>query len=80
MKQNFNASLKHLNSFAIEVRASQLLELESDRDLQFLDKDFRFDPAKDLVLGGGSNILFSLICNLFQFNHQCDVIELLFTL
>jgi len=59
MKRSFNASLKTLNSFAVEARASQLLELEDDADLQTFTGEFRFDPASDLVLGGGSNILFA---------------------
>jgi len=48
MKQTANASLKHLNSFSVEARAGQLLVLESEHDLQ-----------RDLILGGGSNILFA---------------------
>jgi UDP-N-acetylmuramate dehydrogenase len=59
MKQIPNASLKHLNSFSVEARASQLLVLESEQDLQALTDMHRFDPKSDLVLGGGSNILFA---------------------
>ena len=58
MKQISNASLKHLNSFSTGARASQLLVLESEHDLQtFIDR-FQFDPERDLILGAGSNILF----------------------
>ncbi len=59
MKRSDNASLKHLNSFAVEARAGHLLELESDADLQVFSGDLGFDPGSDLVLGGGSNILFA---------------------
>jgi len=59
MKRTHNASLKYLNSFSIEARAGQLLELESERDLQTFKTQYRFDPARDLILGGGSNILFA---------------------
>lgn len=59
MKRTFNASLKHLNSFAVEARASQLLELETEQDLQTFGTGFRFDPTRDLILGSGSNILFA---------------------
>jgi UDP-N-acetylmuramate dehydrogenase len=59
MKRTSNASLKHLNSFSVEARAWQLLELETTRDLQQLTTECHFDPARDLVLGGGSNILFA---------------------
>jgi UDP-N-acetylmuramate dehydrogenase len=58
MKQIANASLKHLNSFSVEAYASQLLVLESEHDLKTFADRFRFDPQRDLILGGGSNILF----------------------
>jgi len=59
MKRTLNASLKNLNSFSVGARASQLLELESEDDLQSLSSEFRFDRDRDLILGGGSNILFT---------------------
>jgi len=59
MKRTRNASLKHLNSFSVEARAGQLLELESERDLQEFATEHQYDPENDLVLGGGSNVLFS---------------------
>lgn len=59
MKQTFDASLKDLNSFSVEVHADRLLELEFADDLQSLTTDFQFDPTHDLILGGGSNILFA---------------------
>jgi len=58
MKQIANASLKHLNSFSVEAHASQLLVLESEHDLETFADGFRFDPQRDLILGGGSNVLF----------------------
>jgi UDP-N-acetylmuramate dehydrogenase len=59
MKRTRDASLKRLNSFGIEASARELIELETDADLQAFAADVRFDPACDLVLGGGSNILFA---------------------
>lgn len=59
MKRSQNASLRHLNSFSVEARASRILELQSDEDLDLLLADFQFDPQCDLILGGGSNILFA---------------------
>ena len=59
MKRTFDASLKHLNSFSVEARAGQLIELESEHDLQVFTTEFHFDPAQDLILGSGSNILFA---------------------
>lgn len=59
MKRSFNVSLKPLNSFAVEARAAQLIELESADDLLAFSTEHRFDTTRDLVLGGGSNILFT---------------------
>jgi len=59
MKRSLNASLKHLNSFSVEARAGQILELESERDLQTFATEHPFDPENDLILGGGSNVLFA---------------------
>ena len=59
MKRSQQASLKDLNSFSVEARADQILELECEQDLQELVSKHHFDPATDLVLGGGSNVLFT---------------------
>lgn len=59
MKRTTDASLKHLNSFAVEAHAGQLLELESEQDLETFITEHHFDPACDLIMGGGSNILFA---------------------
>lgn len=59
MKRIPGASLKQLNSFSVEARAGQLLELESEEDLQVFTSEHRFDASCDLILGGGSNILFA---------------------
>jgi UDP-N-acetylmuramate dehydrogenase len=59
MKRRPDASLKHLNSFSIEARADQILELESEEDLQTFTNEYRFDAKHDVIVGGGSNILFA---------------------
>jgi len=59
MKCTYDASLRDLNSFSVEARAGELLELECEDDLQLFARDYRFDPETDLILGGGSNILFA---------------------
>lgn len=59
MKRSSNASLKHLNSFSVEARAGHLLVLESEEDLNTLISEHTFDAASDLILGGGSNIVFA---------------------
>ena len=58
MKRTRHASLKKLNSFSVEARAGQVLELECEDDLQIFASEHQFDPHADLVLGGGSNVLF----------------------
>ena len=59
MKRTPNASLRHLNTFAVEARARHLLELETESDLEKFIPGHDFDPACDMILGGGSNILFA---------------------
>ena len=59
MKRIPGASLKQLNSFSVEARAGQLLKLESEEDLQVFISEHSFDVKRDLILGGGSNILFA---------------------
>jgi UDP-N-acetylmuramate dehydrogenase len=59
MKRTANASLKNLNSFSVEARAGQLLELETEADLLTITTQFKFDAARDLIMGSGSNILFA---------------------
>jgi UDP-N-acetylmuramate dehydrogenase len=58
MKQIANASLKHLNSFLVEARADRLLILETEHGLQSFTDKHHFDHQRDVILGGGSNILF----------------------
>jgi len=58
MKRTKHASLKNLNSFSVEARAGQILELECEEDLQTFASEYQFEPDTDLVLGGGSNVLF----------------------
>lgn len=59
MKHVSNASLKALNSFAVDAHARELIQLETRGDLQVLASNFSFKPSNDLILGGGSNILFA---------------------
>jgi UDP-N-acetylmuramate dehydrogenase len=55
MKVLERTSLKSLNTFGVEVSAGLLLTIETEEDLLSLPA---FDPRKDIVLGGGSNVLF----------------------
>ncbi len=51
-------SLRALNSFAVEARAARLVEIDDAADLARLAGRLHGEPAP-LVLGGGSNVLFT---------------------
>jgi UDP-N-acetylmuramate dehydrogenase len=55
MKVTERASLRDHNSFGIQASAGLLLTVESEEDLLSMPA---FDPGRDFVLGGGSNVLF----------------------
>ncbi len=55
MKVLERPSLKSLNTFGVEASAGLLLTIETEEDLLSLPA---FDPRRDFVLGGGSNVLF----------------------
>ena len=59
MKIKENHSLKYLNTFGVDVKALFFADVESEEQLLLLltDKNFRNLPW--LILGGGSNILFT---------------------
>lgn len=54
MKITERPSLKALNSFGVEASARLLIQLDTEEDVLSMPP---FDPAKDLLLGGGSNVL-----------------------
>jgi UDP-N-acetylmuramate dehydrogenase len=54
MKVRENPSLRNLNTFGLDASAGLLLEIESEEDLLAAPA---LDPARDLVLGGGSNVV-----------------------
>ncbi len=54
-----NVSLKHLNTFGVEAKARWFTEINSEQDLIDLFKDEQWKAAERLVIGGGSNILFT---------------------
>lgn len=55
MRRLNRASLRPFNTFGVEASAAALVEIESPEDLEKVE----FDADTDLVLGGGSNILFA---------------------
>lgn len=54
MKIEERPSLRRLNTLGVEARAALLIGVESEEDVLDLPA---FDPNRDLVLGGGSNVL-----------------------
>src|SRR5688572_10252264 len=54
-----NVSLKHLNTFGVEAKARWLTEINSKQDLSELFNDEHWKTKERLVIGGGSNILFT---------------------
>jgi UDP-N-acetylmuramate dehydrogenase len=54
-----NHSLKQFNTFGIEATAGYFAELQKPDDLQELLKLEEFSQHKTLILGGGSNVLFT---------------------
>lgn len=57
LKENF--SLKNYNSFGLDVKARYFAEVTSVQELKELIKSPIFKSQKHLVLGGGSNVLFT---------------------
>lgn len=56
LHQNYN--LKHLNTFGIDVKATHFLQIENVEDyISYLETNNSI-PPKNLILGGGSNLLF----------------------
>jgi UDP-N-acetylmuramate dehydrogenase len=54
-----NKSLKHLNTFGIDVNAKYYAEINSVENFKELVADKKLHVEKKLILGGGSNILFT---------------------
>lgn len=59
MKLFENYSLKNLNTFHVDVRAKKFVNVENTDELSLVFEDIDLSAEKFLVLGGGSNILFT---------------------
>ncbi len=58
MKTKQNSSLKSYNTFAIEAKAMQFIEIEDVSELVSIF-DYEQRPEKFFLIGGGSNLLFT---------------------
>ncbi len=54
-----NYSLKHLNTFGLDVKSRWFTEANNLGDLQAIITDKRFGNVHKMILGGGSNVLFT---------------------
>ncbi len=59
MQLEENKSLKSLNTFGIDAFAKYFVEINTIADAQTFFAEKKFDPEKKLILGGGSNLLFT---------------------
>lgn len=54
-----NCSLRRLNTFGLDINAKRLVKFHSEDDIyEYLNQN-EYDETKSLILGGGSNILFT---------------------
>src|SRR6478752_7176222 len=54
-----NADLRHYNTFGIEASARYFTPIRNTDDLQSLLASSQFQKGPHLILGGGSNVLFT---------------------
>jgi len=54
-----NVSLKPFNTFGVDVKAAFFVHIKTIEELQALSKEALFKNSSKLILGGGSNILFT---------------------
>jgi UDP-N-acetylmuramate dehydrogenase len=59
MKITNNKSLKELNTFGIEASARHYAEFNSLDDIKEILSNTRFNGTRKMILGGGSNLLFT---------------------
>ncbi len=59
MVEERHISLKYLHTFGMEVQADYLIRVSQVAELEEIYKSQRFKAMKKLVLGGGSNVLFT---------------------
>ena len=59
LKIQENKSLKPLNTFGVDVKANYFTSVESEKEILEVLQSKRFGSMEKLILGGGSNILFT---------------------
>src|SRR6185312_5207182 len=76
MEIKSNYSLKTLNTFGIDAKAKHFAEFHSKEELKDLLKDSRFASEPKLILGGGSNLLFTQDFNGLVLQNKIKGIEI----
>ena len=59
MKTVKNISLKNLNTFGVDVKSKFFVEINSEEELKQVLNSEEYSNHKKLILGSGSNILFT---------------------
>ncbi len=59
MKIAKNISLKNLNTFGVDVKSKYFVEVYSEEELKQVISSVEYSNQQQLILGGGSNILFT---------------------
>ena len=59
MKVVKNISLKNLNTFGVDVKSKYFVEIHSEEELKQILNSEEYSNQQKLILGGGSNILFT---------------------
>lgn len=72
-----NVSLKHLNTFGIEALAKYYAEINSIGDLEELIRNKTFIDSEKLIIGGGSNMLFTKDIDGFVLKNNLKGIEVI---
>lgn len=76
MKLEQNISLKHLNTFGIDASAKYFSAIKSVDDLRELLADKSLSAEQKMILGGGSNILFTQNFNGLVIKNEIAGIEM----
>jgi UDP-N-acetylmuramate dehydrogenase len=72
-----NYSLKSLNTFGLDVKARWFAEVNDLHELQTIIDDKRFASIQKMILGGGSNVLFTHDFNGLIIHNRIEGIDVL---
>lgn len=77
MQLLLNHSLKKLNTFGIDVNAEYFIRIESREDILDILQDKKWQNTPKLILGGGSNLLFTRSVSGLVIHNQIKGISLI---